>query len=129
MQAYLGLMAIRMGARLTFALDLPDDLRQIKVPPMLLQPLVENAVRHGVEPKVGGGSISICARPTTNGLEIEVIDDGQGLTDQAGGGTGLSNVHARLNALFGSRADLKLKSNTTGGTSATLTLPITEIPA
>ena len=130
LQNYLEIMKIRFGERLRWQIDVSAAARRLPFPPMLLQPLVENAVRHGIEPKVGGGSISIRAKSTEHQLEIEVIDDGLGLTDKTGGGgTGLTNVRARLNVLFGSRADLKLKSDSNGGTSATLILPITEISA
>ncbi|RYY78977.1 MAG: sensor histidine kinase, partial [Comamonadaceae bacterium] len=78
---FLELMAIRMGPRLAYALDLPDDLRDVPVPPLLLQPLVENAIRHGLEPKVEGGQITVRARRQTGAdgqpqVAVEVNDTG-----------------------------------------------------
>lgn len=129
LQNYLEIMKIRFGDRLRWQIAVPDNARRLPFPPMLLQPLVENAVRHGIEPKVGGGSIHIHAKTGASGLEIEVSDDGQGLTGEVGNGTGLANIRARLLALFGHVAELKLRSNSQGGTSATLNLPIKETAA
>jgi LytS/YehU family sensor histidine kinase len=85
---------------------------------------VENAVRHGIEPKLGGGEIFIRAYLAGATLNIEVSDNGAGLTvNNNGGGAGLANVRARLAALFGERAHLTLQSNEQGGATAILELP------
>lgn len=130
MQAYLGLMAVRMGARLAYTLDLPDDLRQVKLPPMLLQPLVENAIQHGLEPKIEGGQLSVRASVDGSTLTLTVADDGLGLDHpgQAKGshkGThlGVANIRERLQVMHGDAAGLSLNANTTGGATARLTLP------
>ena len=90
---------------------------------MLLQPLVENAVRHGIEPKIGGGEIAIRASIDHSVLRIEVSDSGAGLVGDEGGGAGLANVRARLATLFGGAGLLRLQSGEQGGTVATLELP------
>ena len=79
LRAYLEIMSLRMGPRLTYSLELPCDLEQVAVPPMLLQPLVENAIKHGLEPKVGSGSIHVAAHRTNGAVEISVSDTGLGL--------------------------------------------------
>ena len=130
MESYLGLMAVRMGARLAYTLDLPDQLRDIKLPPMLLQPLVENAIQHGLEPKIEGGHISVRASVDGGTLTLTVADDGLGLDHpgQAKGshkGThlGVANIRERLQVMHGDAAGLSLDANTTGGATARLTLP------
>lgn len=127
MEAYLGLMSIRMGARLRYALDLPDSLRQLKVPPMLLQPLVENAIQHGLEPKIDGGYIKVEASSDGAQLTLSVQDDGLGLDhpgQSKGTHLGVANIRERLQAMHGATASLSLSSNTTGGATARLTLPL-----
>lgn len=126
LEAYLGLMAVRMGSRLAFSLDLPAELRSATIPPMLLQPLVENAIIHGLEPKVEGGHVRVSATRDGDRLVLCVADTGLGLdTDAASSGTGLgvSNTRARLVALFGERAQLDLEPNTPAGARARLVIP------
>ena len=79
-KAYLNIQKIRMDERLNFTIELPDALRQHPFPPMLLQPLVENAIKHGLEPKIDGGTITIKAMEKDNLIRIEVIDTGIGLS-------------------------------------------------
>ena len=90
---------------------------------MLLQPLVENAVRHGIEPKIGGGEIGIRADIHGAALHVEVSDSGVGLIGNEAGGAGLSNVRARLAALFGEAGRLTLENTAGGGVNAILELP------
>ncbi|OUM03387.1 histidine kinase [Variovorax sp. JS1663] len=129
---YLALMAVRMGPRLRFRLDLPDALREVPVPPLLLQPLVENAIRHGLEPQVEGGEIAIGARREGGRLLIEVSDTGVGidvnpsLPPSSDGGFGLAQVRERLVTVYGPQATLRLAAAPAGGTIATLTLPLPE---
>jgi len=122
---YLELMAVRMGPRLRYTLDLPEELAALPVPPLLLQPLVENSIRHGLEPKVEGGSISVRARRTGERLTLEVSDTGTGLGTTASGpaGFGLAQVRERLATAYGQRAALALGTDAQAGTHATLTLP------
>ncbi len=127
MSAYLGLMSVRMGERLTYALDLPAALRDTKVPPMLLQPLVENAIIHGLEPKVDGGHVTVSAAHADGRLVLCVADNGLGLnapSAKAGTHLGLANTRDRLQALFGETAALRLEPNNPGGAVARLTLPL-----
>lgn len=131
MQAYLGLMGVRMGERLRYRLVLPPELRAARLPTMLLQPLVENAVVHGVEPKVDGGDILLCASVDGEYLAIEVHDTGLGLGQvhaPRGGGVGVATSRERLDVLYGERAALTLNSAYPQGTLARLTLPLEFAP-
>jgi signal transduction histidine kinase len=126
---YLALMAIRMGPRLAVRLDLPDELGAVAVPPLLLQPLVENAIKHGLEPKVEGGRIEVSARRAGGRLVLSVRDTGIGLQAPpaaAGSGFGLEQVRTRLATLHGDRASLTLQPapDPEGGVLATLQLPL-----
>jgi len=123
LENYLQILKIRFGDRLRWRIDVPEDARLTVFPPMLLQPLVENAVRHGIEPKLGGGEIGIRAITDTLTLRIEVSDTGIGLMGDEGGGAGLANVRARLGTLFGARGWLTLENKTGGGVIAILELP------
>jgi len=127
MDAYLELMSIRMGARLTYTLDLPDGLRDQAVPPMLLQPLIENAIKHGLEPKIDGGKITVTAKQEGTILLLSVADTGLGLqASTASNGThvGLANVRERLHALYGDRATFSLTANTPTGVLAQITISL-----
>ncbi len=122
LENYLQIMKIRFGERLRWRVEVPEEARLFSFPPMLLQPLVENAVRHGIEPKIGGGEIGIRLNIEKSLLHIEVSDTGVGLIGEADG-TGLSNVRARLATLFGKDGRLTLQDNSGGGVSAILELP------
>jgi Histidine kinase len=127
MEAYLGLMSVRMGARLSYALELPEELRGFMIPPMLLQPLVENAIRHGLEPKVDGGSIHVRAAREADVLKLCVADTGLGLdAAPASSGTrvGVANVRERLGAMYGERASFTLTRNTPSGVIAKIEIPL-----
>jgi len=127
---YLQLMAVRMGPRLQTSFDLPDELRDTPVPPLLLQPLVENSIQHGLEPKVEGGRIEVSARREAGQLVLRVRDTGVGLeAAPASNGTrfGLKQVRERLQTLHGDAASLELEPAAQadgGGTLATLRLPV-----
>lgn len=123
---YLELLSIRMGARLAFRLDLPQELAQTQVPPMLLQPLVENAVKHGLEPKVEGGEVSVVARREGGRIVLQVADTGMGFAAAATSGTnvGLAHLRERLAAVYGADASLVIAENAQGGVSVTLDLPL-----
>lgn len=127
-RAYLEIIAVRMGSRLAFELDLPAQLGTLRMPPMLLQPLIENAIRHGLEPKIAGGRIRVAARRDTDVVVVTVDDDGMGLGQPAGDstyagcGVGLANVRERLAAACGNKASLALESQVSGA-RATLRLP------
>ena len=125
---YLELMQVRMGSRLTGTLDLPDALSSLPVPPLLLQPLVENAIRHGLEPSVAGGRIEVAARRDGHGLLLSVRDTGVGLGAAAAHGSrfGMQQVRERLAALYGSAASLELTTpdDGLGGALAVVRIPV-----
>jgi Histidine kinase len=121
---YLGLMAVRMGPRLACTLTLPSDLTQHGVPALLLQPLVENAIRHGLEPKVEGGHIEVSAAREAGRLRLAVRDSGVGWPATPREGFGLAQVRERLATRFGATARLEIGPAADGGTLATLTLPL-----
>lgn len=126
---YLELMKIRMGERLQPQLDLPADLAGQPVPPLLLQPLVENAIKHGLEPHVNGGRLSVSAAREGDTLVLRVRDTGAGLSDHAAsGGTrfGVQQVRERLATLHGAAASLDLcaADDAEGGTLAVIRIPI-----
>lgn len=124
LENYLKIMKIRFGERLCWRIEAAQEARRMRFPPMLLQPLLENAMRHGIEPKLGGGEIRIYGRIDDTRLRLEVVDNGMGLAGQtATAGAGLANVRARLESLFGDAGILTLNGNTAGGTTATLVLP------
>ena len=125
------MMQVRMGKRLQFKLDLPADLAALPVPPLLMQPLVENAIKHGVEPKVQGGRIEVAARHEGDALILSVRDTGVGLGTLTSNGTnfGMQQVRERIGTLYGSAAKLELTSidDKEGGTLATIHLPMSKL--
>ena len=124
-RAYLGVMKIRMGERLTFSIDSPAELGDLHIPTMTLITLVENAIKHGLEQKPDGGIINLLVIREPQGLRLEVADTGGGFsTATSGTGIGLANIRERLNTLYGSRARLDLEANQPSGVKAILTLPI-----
>lgn len=124
LENYLEILSTRFGQKLRWKTDVDHQARQAAFAPMLLQPLVENAVTHGIGPKLGGGTLHIMARVQENLLRITVQDDGVGLDEQQQPGTGLANVRARLAALYGDLGKLTLQSNIDGGVTACLELPL-----
>lgn len=122
--AYLDIASVRMGSRLRWKIELPPDLRAVEIPPLLLQPLVENALEHGIDPRPEGGCIRLHARREGAELWLSVVDDGLGLTASASrAGLALDNVRSRLRALYGSAARLELLQPEAGGTEARICLP------
>jgi len=122
--AYLDVLKIRMGNRLDYRFEIAPELLASSLPPMLLQPLVENAIRHGLEPKVTGGRITVSAREQGGHLKIAVTDDGLGFAQTPGDGIGLGNVRDRLAALYGPAARLELISRVGAGVTATMSIPV-----
>jgi signal transduction histidine kinase len=123
-RAYLEIMKLRMGPRLSLQIDVPDALRPVPLPPMMLQTLVENAIKHGLEPKPGGGTVWILARPDGDVVTITIADDGRGFSDASGGtGIGLKNVRERLRLIYGSAASLSVVGNAPEGVASTITVP------
>ena len=113
-----------MGDRLGVQLQVPEGLRSLPMPPMMLQTLVENAIKHGLEPIPGGGTIWVIARETSGKVTITVADDGRGFSDEGGGtGIGLKNVRERLKLAYGDAASFSIVANFPRGVAATITLP------
>ena len=126
LKAYLEIQSIRMGDRLRYEIRVADALRDTPLPPMLLQPLVENALQHGIEPAEGGGQVAIDVEREADTLVCRVTDTGVGFdTNRVGNGVGLANVRERLRALHGDTAALSLRDNPEGGVIAELRLPVT----
>jgi sensor histidine kinase YesM len=123
-EAYLHIQRVRMGPRLAFAVDVPRRLRGVRVPPMMLLTLVENAVKHGLAPSREGGRIRVGAEVDGDRLRLTVADTGVGFLSASGTGIGLANVSARLASQFGDRAALALENNALGGATATIVLPL-----
>ncbi|WP_407910318.1 sensor histidine kinase [Lysobacter claricitrinus] len=123
--AYLEIMKVRMGNRLDVQVDVPQALRTTRLPAMMLQTLVENAVKHGLEPRTGGGTVWIRARRNDDQVAVTVADDGEGLggTSTSGTGIGLKNVRERLKLAFDGAASLAVVANFPAGVAATLTVP------
>jgi len=123
-QAYLEILRIRMGARLAVQVDVPESLHDVALPSMALQTLVENAIKHGLEPKPGGGTIWLLARESDGQVNLTVADDGQGFGGTSSGtGIGLKNLRERLRLTCGADTAFALVSNFPSGAAATLTLP------
>ena len=124
-RAYLEVLQIRMGDRLRFAVDIPAELRSEPFPPMMLLTLVENAVKHGLNPSPHGGDISVRAQRVGPAFMLSVADTGVGFGVAATGGTGvgLANTRARLTALYGDAASLELAPNAPSGVVATVLIP------
>ena len=122
--AYLEILAIRMGDRLDVQVDVPEALRSTQLPAMMLQTLVENAIKHGLEPRTGGGTVWLRARSDDGDIAITVADNGEGFTGKtSGSGIGLKNVRERLRLRYGSDANLSVIANFPSGVAATITVP------
>jgi len=121
--AYLAVQRIRMGHRLAFDVDIAEPLRAARVPPMMLLTLAENAIKHGLAPLPEGGHVSVSAGVAAGQLRIRVADSGAGFGESSGGGTGLANIRARLDTLYGAAAELRIELNEPRGVIATIALP------
>jgi hypothetical protein len=123
-RAYLEILKIRMGSRLKLQIDVPDELLATPLPPMLLQTLVENAIKQGLEPRPGDGTVWIFARRQDARVAVTVADDGKGFGAQGSGtGIGLKNARERLKLIYAGRANLVIAANFPQGVAATITVP------
>jgi two-component sensor histidine kinase len=121
---YLNILRIRFGDRLSIGVDVDPALLDATVPLFLLQPLVENAIRHGIERRAGAGRIEIRARPSGDSIEIGVADDGPGLAPNGfREGIGLSNIRLRLEQIYGDRASISLHGSPESGTEVSVRVP------
>jgi hypothetical protein len=123
-RAYLNILQMRMGKRLTFDIAVPESLLATPFPPLMLPSLVENAIKHGLEPQREGGSVMITAQAQDGKLRLVVSDTGRGFGDTVGAGVGLENIRERLAALYGAGAKLTLESNSPTGVIATIEAPM-----
>jgi len=124
---YLEILKVRMEERLQTDVRVPDGLLSADFPPMMLQSLVENAIKHGLEPKPEGGTLTISAEIVHGKLAVKVADTGLGFgkAATAGTGIGLDNIRERLKLLYGNKASLTVSENPGGGTAVTITMPYT----
>jgi LytS/YehU family sensor histidine kinase len=122
--ALLAISALRLGDRLRYSITVPETLKAAELPPLLLQPLVENALKHGIEPAVSGGEIRVEVRRENDSLFLRVTDSGVGLNASSPEGVGLANVRARLSNLYGDRGRLALYNHEPHGVVAEITMPI-----
>ncbi|MBQ0961451.1 histidine kinase [Ideonella sp. 4Y11] len=127
LEAYLRVLGLRMDERLRWQIDIPAELAALPLPPLLLQPLVENAIHHGLEPKVEGGTVGVRAQRQHDTLVLSVSDDGLGLNHPAprrpGQRSALQNLRERLQQAWGDQASLQLLPEPTGGVRAEIRLP------
>jgi sensor histidine kinase YesM len=127
LRAYVGIQTARFGDRLNVEWTVDDEARSVLVPNMILQPCLENAIQHGIEPLEGGGSITVAARVSGTSLHIDITDNGQGAveTGQNGqaAGRGLKNVRERLEARYGERQSFEAGSLPGGGFRVRIVIP------
>ena len=122
-RAYLEVLQIRMGKRLSFSVTLPVELAEVEFPSMMLITLVENSIKHGLNASPDGGAIRLDAGRTGVDLRVQVADTGVGFQASSGSGIGLANIRSRLAALYGPEASLQLESNQPTGVVATISVP------
>lgn len=127
-RAYLAVMQLRMGDRLAVEVQVDAALASLPFPPLMLISLVENAIKHGLEPKRGAGRLTISARRDGAQLEVEVRDDGVGLGELPGSGVGLANIREQLALRYGQRGRLEVRNAPGGGVLARLTVPLDGAP-
>ncbi|MFN1649943.1 sensor histidine kinase [Vibrio rotiferianus] len=126
-EAYLGIQQIRLGERLSYQIEVEEGLGRTELPPMMLQPLIENAIIHGIEPKREGGEVSLQIKREQQNLQIEVRDTGVGLnhvSGHMGSGVGLSNLKQRIEALFLGKGEVSISESAQGGVCIRLSWPI-----
>jgi len=122
-KAYLAIMQARMKERLQVKCIVPTFLESAPFPPMMLQSLVENAIKHGLEPKIAGGVVTVRAQVVDATLVVDVCDDGVGINPHAPDGVGLANIRERLQLLYGDAAELVIEAQAGGGCCASIRLP------
>ena len=122
---YLEILKVRMEQRLQAELNVPEGLYSADFPPMMLQSLVENAIKHGLEPKPEGGALNVAAVVAHGKLEVSVADTGVGFgrAATAGTGIGLTSIRERLKLIYGAEAELQVAENAPSGTRVTIVVP------
>ena len=130
-QKYLEIEKVRFAERLQVSVDVPGDLLPAQVPSLILQPMVENAVKHGIAKRVQGGAIRIAASRSNGKVVLSVYNDGPSLPpdwEQTRSGVGISNVRTRLQGLYGDEFELSLKNDDLGGVKVSVCLPFISEP-
>ncbi len=122
-RAYLSILKMRLGERLAFTIDVPPQCAEMPFPPLMLPSLVENAIKHGLEPQREGGTVHITASADAGRLRLVVADTGRGFSATPGAGVGLANIRERLAALYGEGARLTIEANSPAGVVATIDVP------
>jgi signal transduction histidine kinase len=128
-EGYLEIQRLRMGARLRYEIEVSPELRGNRVPPAALLTLVENAIKHGLSPRPGGGVLRVVAQRDGVWVTLNVSDSGVGFRATGGRGLGLANLRARILGLYGGDASLRLTGAEEGGVTATMRLPFGPPPA
>src|SRR6266699_542151 len=132
LQKYLDIQKVRFAERLELNLDIPKELFDAQVPSLILQPMVENAVKHGIAKRVHGGAIRISAFRSNGRLTLSVYNDGPKLSadwDKAGSGIGISNVRTRLQGLYGDGFDINMRNQGPDGVQVSFSVPFVTTPA
>jgi LytS/YehU family sensor histidine kinase len=123
LERYLEIEQTRFGSRLKVQLDIAPETKDALVPNLLLQPIVENAIQHGIEPHAKGGAVVISAKRVDDELILQVRDNGAGLATDSQDGVGLSNTRSRLAQLYGKKHRLEMQNIDSGGLAVTATIP------
>ena len=122
-RAYLDMFKVRMGERLRYHMDVSEETKNMPFPSMLVQPIVENAIKHGLEPMIEGGAIFINVRKMGGVIRWEMMDTGCGMSETSDFGVGLSNIMERLESLYDGKAQLIMEDNRPSGLKVTLEVP------
>src|SRR6266851_5078134 len=131
LQKYVDIQKVRFGERLDVSMDVPEELFSAQVPSLILQPMVENAVKHGIAKRAQGGAIRVSAFRSNGRLTLSVYNDGPKLPedwDKAGSGIGISNVRTRLQGLYGDGFDLNIRNQKPGGVEVSFSVPFVAAP-
>lgn len=126
-RSYLSIMQARMKERLEVGFDVPDYLEHAPFPPMMLQILIENSIKHGLEPKIEGGRIDVNAQLIDGVMQVSVRDNGVGFNMHSDDGVGLANIRERLRLLYGNRAELVIEQPLDGGALASIRVPYSNL--
>jgi two-component system LytT family sensor kinase len=130
LQKYLDIEKVRFGERLQLSVDVPRELLPAQVPSLILQPMVENAVKHGIAKRVQGGAIRISAFRSNGMLTLSVCNDGPGLSadwEKTHSGIGISNVRTRLEGLYGAAFELSMRNQDSGGVQVLVSVPFAAV--
>jgi hypothetical protein len=122
-RAYLNIVKVRLGDRLTYDIALSEDAEDVRIPPMVLLPLIDHAIAYGLEPSQAGGSIRIATSIAGGRLRLTVLDSGAGFDDAGAGNDSIRAIRDRLDALYGPEAQLTLQQGETLGTRAVMEIP------